>query len=71
MVIDRGSENKDVVAELVKRYKVKKLVVSIYHPQTNGMIERGHKLIVDTLSKMLARESTYLFRNLPAILWAD
>ena len=58
LVIDGGSENKDAVAELAERYGVKRVVVSAYHPQANGMIERGHKPIVDALSKMSAGGST-------------
>lgn len=71
MVIDGGSENKDAVAELAGRYGVKRVVVSAYHPQTNGMIERGHKPIVDALSKISAGGSTNWVRNLPAVLWVD
>ena len=71
LVIDGGSENKDAVAELAERYGVKRVVVSAYHPQANGMIERGHKPIVDALSKMSARGYTNWVRILPAILWAN
>lgn len=67
MVIDGGSENKDTVAELAERYGVKRVVVSAYHPQTNGMIERGHKPIVDALSKISTGGSTNWVRNLPAV----
>ena len=71
LIIDGGSENKEAVAELARRYKVKRVVVSAYHPQANGMIERGHKPIVDALSKMSDGGSTNWVRNLPAVLWAD
>ncbi len=71
LIIDRGSENKDAVAEWTKRYGVKRVVVSAYHPQANGMIERGHKPIVDALSKISEGGSTNWVRNLPAVLLAD
>ena len=71
LVIDGGLENKDAVVELAERYGVRRVVVSAYHPQANGMIERGHKPIVDALSKMSAGGSTNWVRNLPAVLWAD
>ena len=71
LIIDGGSENKDAVAELARRYGVKRVVVSAYHPQANGMIERGHKPIVDALSKMSDGGSTNWVQNLPAVLWAD
>lgn len=71
LIIDGGSENKEAVAELTRRYGIKRVVVSAYHPQANGMIERGHKPIVDALSKMSDGGSTNWVRNLPAVLWAD
>ena len=70
-IIDGRSENKDAVGELTKRYKVKEVVVSAYHPKTNRMIERGHKPIVDALSKMSERGSTNWVRNLHTVLLAD
>ncbi len=71
LIIDGRSENKEAVAELGRRYKVKRIVISAYHPKANGMMERGHKPIVDALSKMSDRGSTNWVRNLPAVLWAD
>ena len=68
LIIDRGSENKDAVAKLTQRYKVKRVVVSAYHPQANGIIEYSHKPIVDALLKMSDRRSTNWVQNLPAVL---
>lgn len=47
LVVDGEPENKDHVIELANRYAIKRVVVSAYHPQANGMIERGHKPIVE------------------------
>ena len=52
LIINRGLENKDTVAELAERYGIKKVIVSAYYPQANGIIERGHAPIVDTFLKM-------------------
>ena len=52
LIVDGGPENKDLVEELAERYGIKRVQVSAYHRQANGMIERGHKPIVDALSKM-------------------
>ena len=71
LVIDGGSENKDAVVELAQRYKVKRVVISAYHPQANGMIERSHKPIVDALLKISDGGSTNWVQNLPAVLLAD
>ena len=68
LIIDGGSENKDAVAKLTKRYRVKRVVVSAYHPQAHGMIGRGHKPILDALSKMSDGRSTNWVRNLPPVL---
>ena len=71
LVVDGGSENKDAVQELALRYGIKRVVVSAYHPQANGMIERGHKPIIEALAKMSERGSTNWVRNLLTVLWAD
>ena len=68
LIIDGGSKHQNAVVELTKRYGVKRVVVLAYHSQTNGMIERGHKLIIDALSKMLYGGSTNWACNLPAVL---
>lgn len=51
LIIDKVPKNKDVVAELAQKYEVKRVVVLIYHPQTNEIIKRGHKLIVAFFQK--------------------
>ena len=71
LVVDGGPENKALVADLAKRYGIHRLVVSAYHPQANGMVERGHKPIVDALGKMTNGGFTGWIKHLPAVLWAD
>ncbi len=71
LIIDGGLENKDAVAGFTKRYWVERVVVSAYHPQANGMIERGYKLIVFAVSKMSDGGSPNWVRNLPAVPLAD
>lgn len=48
------SKDKDAVAELAEKYRVKWVIVSTYHPQANEMIKRSHKPVVNALSKMTA-----------------
>ena len=50
IVLDRGSENLNLTKDLLKYYRIQRMVVSAYHPQANGLIERGHDLIVNSLS---------------------
>ena len=52
LVVDGGPENKGWLKALTDRYGIHRVVVSAYHAPANGMIERGHKPIVDALAKM-------------------
>ena len=58
LVIHVRSENKDAIVELAERSRERKIVVFTYHPQANGMIERSHKPIIDTVSKKFVRGPT-------------
>lgn len=68
MIIYGRSENKKAIAKLAQKYKVKKVVVTAYHLQTNEMIKRGHKPIVNAFSKMSDEKFTNLVWNLLAVL---
>ena len=71
LVMDGGPENKGLVKVLAEKYKIKRIVVSAYHPQANGMVERGHTAVVDALSKMSHGGNTSWTKNFPSVLWAD
>ena len=71
LIVDGGPENKDAVIELANRYGIKRVVVSAYHPQANGMIERGHRPVVQALSKMTNGGMGKWVDNLPTVLWAN
>ena len=71
LVVDGGPENRGWVAKLAEKYGDKRVVVSAYHPQANGMVERGHKPLTDALCKMSAGSSEGWVQHLPAVLWAD
>ena len=49
--IDRGPENKDVVAALAETYGIYRVVVSAYHPQGQDLVKRGHQPLVAALAK--------------------
>lgn len=53
LVINRDSKNKKAIAKLIQRYRMKKVIVLIYQPQVNGIIEREHKLIINIFTKIL------------------
>ena len=71
LVVDGGSENKELVIEFARRYGVKRIQASAFHPQGNGMVERGHKPIVDALAKMTHGGHGNWLNNLSAVLFAD
>jgi hypothetical protein len=71
LVVDGGPENKKWGDVLASRYNIHKVVTSAYHPQANGMIERGHTAIVDALSKMTNGGLKNWVTNLHSVLWAD
>jgi hypothetical protein len=56
IVVDGGSENKSVAEALLTNYQIQRTVVSAYHPQSNGLVERGHDPIVNSLSKYCSKE---------------
>jgi hypothetical protein len=49
LVIDRGREFKGEVIRILNTYDIKRIQVSAYHAQANGMIEGSHKAIVAAL----------------------
>src|SRR6266536_6624015 len=66
LIIDGGPENKKHINEFIKKYNIKRVITSIYYPQTNGMIERGH-----IITNKLAKIKDDWVKNLSTILWTD
>ncbi len=71
LIVNDESENKEILDELVKRYRIKKMITSDYHSQVNEMIERDHKSLFDALFKMSDEELESWVNNLHVVLWAD
>jgi hypothetical protein len=71
IIIDGGSENKNVAEALLEHYQIQRTVVSAYHPQSNGLVERGHDPIVNSLAKYCSKEPGKWVQYLPLVLWAD
>ena len=53
IVLDEGSENMDLTQDLIQRYGIKGTVIASYHPQANGLVERGHQGIINALAKYI------------------
>ena len=51
IIMDQGRENLDLTKDLIERYHIQGTTVSTFHPQANGLVERGHDAIVNSLAK--------------------
>ena len=71
LVVDGGPENKDHLEAFVKQYGINRVQVSAYHPQANGMVERGHRSIVEALARMTNGGIKKWTKNLPSVLLAE
>lgn len=67
VVYDGGAENQKETKEVLESFNIIAVPIATYHPQSNGMVERGHKQLVDALAKL----GKQWRRNLDAVLWAD
>ena len=71
IIIDRGPENKGLTEELLHCYQIRRVQVSAYYAQANGLVEQGHKTVIDALAKMSNKVNSNWVKNLSAVLWAD
>ena len=58
IVMDGGSENMDLTESLLQRYKIKRTNISAYHPESNGLFERGHAPVVNSIAKFCRQRNT-------------
>lgn len=68
MITDRRFKNRAAVIEFARRYEIKIVIVLAYYLQVNGIIECSHKLIVDTLLKILDGGFANWIQSLPTVL---
>jgi hypothetical protein len=52
LIVDGGPENKLYIEEFTARYGIERVQVSSYHPQANGIVERGYRPITEALARM-------------------
>jgi hypothetical protein len=67
MTVDGGPENKGLLKDLQQQWGINRIVASAYHPQGQGLIERGHAALVAALKKLPGN----WVDNLWKVLWAD
>ena len=65
---DNGGEMKKETSAYLKKLHIPVVTAAAYHPQANGMIERGHGPLVEACLKIAGEAKN---RHLPAALWAD
>jgi hypothetical protein len=71
LIVNDESENKEILDELVQRYRIKKMITSNYYFQINEMIKRNHKFLSDALFKMFDKRLKNWIDNLHVVLWTD
>jgi hypothetical protein len=71
IVLDGGRENMSMTRDLLADYRIQNTIISAYHPQTAGLVERGHGPVVNALSKYCSHAPTTWPTYLPLALWAD
>jgi hypothetical protein len=67
MSVDGGPENKGLVEDIQRQFGINRVVASAYHPQGQGVIERGHTVLLAALKKLPGN----WVDNLSKVLWAD
>lgn len=68
---DNGQEFHGVVKELADRFGIKIVRSSPYHPEGNGMIERGHRTWIESIWKLCGRSKKHWSEWFHAAIWAD
>ena len=63
--------NSGYIAAFTRKYGIKRVEVSAYHPAANRMIERGHKPLTDALTKLINGGLGSWVKNLLVVLFAD
>ncbi|KAI0997515.1 hypothetical protein K3495_g10672, partial [Podosphaera aphanis] len=71
LVVDGGTEFMGEVVLLLQKYDVNRVQISAYNKRANGMVERGHKPIVQALARMCGDSKDDWNRYLHAVLFAD
>src|SRR5216117_3599999 len=71
IVLDGGRENIDMTRDLLEDYRIQNTVISGYHPQTAGLVERGHGPILNSLAKYCHQSPGSWPKRLSLVLWAD
>jgi hypothetical protein len=50
--INKGPKNKNLAERFAAIYGIIRVIISAYNAKANGMIEKGHKSVINALAKM-------------------
>ena len=71
LLSDRGANFlSELIAEVCRLMRIKKLNTSGYHPQTDGLVERFHRTLISMLSMYVEKHARDWDRFLPFMLYA-
>jgi hypothetical protein len=62
-VVNEDTENKAMVIQLTEKYGIRRIEISVYYSQAN-LVERGHQVIKDSLSKLANAGISNWLKNL-------
>jgi hypothetical protein len=71
IVLNNAKQNLSKVSELLEGLRVHRVKISAYHPQSNGMVEAGHRPIITALAKLTNGGYHKSGQFLPAVMWAE
>ena len=71
LIADRGELFYRRVLEAAQEDGIQTKFTSAYHPQTNGLVERGHKELIEGLAKTAINDINNWPKYLNSVLWAD
>lgn len=71
LVTDNGPETRDAVVILVQRYGIPHIRISAYNSKGNGVVERGHFTIRESLLKLCADKPSKWPELVAHAFWAD
>ena len=70
-VMNEGLKNKVVTEELLNRYRIQIKLTSTYYASINEMIKRGHRSLINVLSKLIENKIGRWSQHFHAMLWTD
>ena len=60
ILTDRGTHfNNQLINGLMERFKIKHLLSTPYHPQTNGLVERFNRILCESLAKLVEQTNEW------------